>query len=100
MYSYVDGDGNIFMADSSGAFRTTMGFFNRKIERYNIFSDTVTTENQICYVNRSKQGLAAGWQTINGNTYYFRQGVALTGVQYINSDKFVFDSNGKLISKR
>ena len=42
--------------------------------------------------------MAIGWQSIGGNTYYFRSwGGMITGKQVINGKTYVFDEDGKLV---
>lgn len=42
--------------------------------------------------------MAIGWQSIGGNTYYFRNwGGMITGKQVIDGKTYVFDEDGKLV---
>ena len=51
-----------------------------------------------CYVDSQGHALEAGWHKIGGKKYYFQNGAALTGTQYLNGQKFVFDAKGALVS--
>lgn len=88
---FVDYAGNINLTNNDYSARRTPGFYKRKDEFFGYES--------IYYVAEDGYGLLAGWHVIDGDTYYITAGRVTTGTTYMYSDKFVFDSNGKLISK-
>ena len=97
-YSFYDDYNNPFVADSNGAIRTTAGWFQRKFEMTCPFTGKKFTVLENCYVDSQGHALEAGWHTIGGKKYYFQNGAALTGTQYLNGQKFVFDAKGALVS--
>ena len=56
-----------------------------------------TVNGQKYYYNK-KGNMATGWQTISGSKYYFdtSTGVMLTGLQTVNNKKYYFYSDGRL----
>ncbi|MBR2527711.1 MAG: hypothetical protein IKE58_04490 [Blautia sp.] len=44
--------------------------------------------------------IATGWKTINGKTYYYKNGKPVTGVQSINGNIYCFTSEGVLYTNR
>lgn len=88
----ISGDGN-YVTDSDGAVHTTPGFFTRT------FYEGNESYDELCYVDKTGHCPDTGWFTVDGNTYYMRSGSLLTGTQFIYNERFVFDSQGRLISK-
>lgn len=100
-YSTIDGA--IYRFDENGAMvtgwytdkiydKTTV--YNSETEKYDEIKYEVTPN----YYYYEKDGKAAnGWKTLNGKTYYFKDGKANSnGVYSVNNVKYVFNTDGSL----